>query len=282
MNTAVAGLLAALLLTSGGPGPSLTLAFGGDINLARGAPGDFLALTGLLKADAAVANLESPLTTQPKATAGIDLRASPARASVLRTFTHLSTENNHTLDGGLAGKQQNLAVLRAAQITPISRELRLTSVRGTKVAWIAFLDDGVTPPPLAAVRAGAKRAQLVVVLPHWGAEYQPVPTLRQRELARELAAAGAHLIVGSGPHVLQGHERLGKALVLYSPGNLLFDQALPAAQLGAVVRVQVSKGELTACAIPTLSRGGRTKQAAGEERARALQRLNLAPCPVAP
>ncbi|MHA0036105.1 hypothetical protein ACXXDK_14980 (plasmid) [Deinococcus sp. PESE-38] len=50
--------------------------------------------------------MESPLTNRPKATSGIDLRATPAAVAALRPFTALSTENNHAGDGGklAAGK----------------------------------------------------------------------------------------------------------------------------------------------------------------------------------
>lgn len=139
-----------------------------------------------------------------------------------------------------------------------------------------FFNDGHTPPPLAAIREGARRARVVVGV-HWGAEYGPV-TDRQRLLARQLAAAGATLIVGSGPHVLQGTERIGTTLVLYSLGNLLLDQPYPLARLGAVVRVTVEEDGIHACAVPTRYRAGRVTPAPGKERAKALARLGLPAC----
>ncbi|UTA52264.1 CapA family protein [Deinococcus radiodurans] len=173
-----------------------------------------------------LANLESPLTNRPKATSGIDLRASPAAVAALRPFTALSTENNHAGDGGEAGRRQNEQVLRGSGLVPVSRQVTWLNVKGVNLALLAYLDDGRSPPPLAEVRRAAAQADLVVVLPHWGAEYNGV-TARQRQQARALVDAGAGLVVGSGPHVLQGHEWLGRALVLYSLGNLLFDQPYP-------------------------------------------------------
>ena len=248
------GYVLALWLLVAGQAGALTLALGGDINLARGAfqanARPFGALGPALRADITAANLESPLTDAPRHTAGIDLRATPEAVAALRPFTHLSTENNHALDGGAAGQQQERRVLRASHLQPLSRSATFTEVRGVRVAFLAYLDDGQAAPPLAEVRQAARRAQLVVVFPHWGAEYNPV-TDRQRGQARQLVAAGAGLVVGSGPHVLQGHERLGKALVLYSLGNLLFDQPYPATWPSAVVRVTASAGKLAACAVPT-------------------------------
>lgn len=282
-------LLLPLALTSGGrePGPPI-LALAGDVSVARevarvGA-GDWRAVLwgvrGALRADATFGNLESPLTTAPYVGGGIDLRAPPAGAAALKAFTLLGVENNHSGDGGETGRAQTRRTLRAADIQPVSRGVTLTRVRGLPVAWIAFFDDGRTPPPLAAIREGARKAGVVVVGVHWGAEYGPV-TRRQRALARRLVGAGATLIVGSGPHVLQGQERVGRALVLYSLGNLLLDQPYPNARIGAVVRVTLDPDGPRACAVPTRYRAGRVTVARGWEREQALARLGLPPCPEA-
>ncbi len=234
------------------------------------------ALKKALKADAAYANLESPLTNAPSQTRGVDLRADPALVSNMQALTHLGTENNHTLDGGAAGRLQTRRTLLNAGLVPVDRSPTLTLVGGVKVAWLAFFDDGDTPPPLKAIRAAAQQAAYVVVGVHWGAEYNPV-TERQRLLARELAEAGAALIVGSGPHVLQGHEFIGRTLVLYSLGNLLFDQAFPSARLGAVVRLRLDDLH-AACAVPTRYRAGHSELASGEQATFALSRLGMPQC----
>ena len=257
--------------------PAVTFALGGDLDLARN-KGDLAPLRVALDADVVLANLESPLTDQPKTTAKIDLRAQPSRVSALAPLTHLATENNHALDGGTAGQAQSQRVLRSAGKVPVTRQAVLSKVGGVNVALLAYWDDGHTSPPLAEVRRTAKLAPLVVVMPHWGAEYGPTTT-RQRTQARQLAQAGATLIVGSGPHVLQGQERIGRALVLYSLGNLLLNQPYPATWLGAVVRVQVSGTDMQACAVPTFTRGGQVRLATGTDRRRALERLGLAGCP---
>ncbi|PTA68729.1 CapA family protein [Deinococcus arcticus] len=292
--TAGAGLLLlalGALLVSGGRdrapgGPVLALA--GDVSLARGVasanadhwPGALAALAPALRADLTAANLESPLTDAARATPGIDLRAPRAAALALAPFTHLGVENNHARDGGPAGQAQSQATLRASGLTPISRTPTLARVGGERVAFVAYLDAGHTPLPLAAIRQAAARGARVVVLPHWGEEYG-LTTARQRAQARALVAAGATVVAGSGPHVLQGHEVLpgprGPALVLYSLGNLLFDQSLPAARLGAVVRLPLGQVQ-RACAVATRIRAGRAQPATGEARRTALRRLGLPPC----
>lgn len=279
-------LTATLALTSGGQeAPPPTLAFAGDVSLARGVAeanaGNWdRALSGVtqaLEADATYGNLESPLTDAPHRGTGLDLRARPAGVAALKAFTFMGAENNHAGDGGEVGQSASRRTLRRAGIIPITRSLTVTRVRGVPIAWVAFLDDGQSSPPLAAIQEGARRARFVVVGVHWGAEYNPV-TARQRMLARQLAAAGASLIVGSGPHVLQGSERLGRTLVLYSLGNLLFDQPYPDTWLGAVVKVEVGADTPRACAVPTRSRAGRVIQADAGERRTVLTRLGLPAC----
>lgn len=261
----------------------VTLTLGGDINLARGTYVNnvqpFKLLEPAMTGDVVIANLESPLTERPKVTERIDLRAPPTAVTALRPFTHLSTQNNHALDGGEAGLEESMKTLRQAGIMPVSRQVSWKTVQGRKLAFIAYLDDGHTPPPVAEVKRASRLADLVVVLPHWGAEYSGV-TLRQRQQARQLVEAGARLVVGSGPHVLQKAEKLNNALVFYSLGNLLFDQPYPRTWPGALIRVTFTLQELKACAIPTFSRAGRVRLATSAERPVVLQNLGLPLCSV--
>jgi poly-gamma-glutamate capsule biosynthesis protein CapA/YwtB (metallophosphatase superfamily) len=216
----------------------------------RGAP---LALLG---ADVVVGNLESPLTVRPTARPGpYRFAAQPAVAAALQRagFTALSLANNHALDAGAAGLADSVAALQqsgiaalgaaadgAAAYQPLLIEragLRLALFAANAVAdpadrpdeaadWgRAWLDEQL----LAAVSAAAAASDLVIVLPHWGEEYQAQPSAAQRDWAGRLAAAGADLIIGSHPHVLQPIEWLEqgerRTLVAYSLGNFVFDQA---------------------------------------------------------
>lgn len=76
-----------------------------------------------------------------------------------------------------------------------------------------------------AVAAARRDATDVVIMVHWGTELHPCPERWQRVLARRWVRAGASLIVGSHPHVLQGIERIDGAWVLYSTGNFVFAMA---------------------------------------------------------
>ena len=239
----------------------------------------------------AFANLESPLTTAPAVREGYDLRAPPAAVAALRAggFDALSLANNHALDAGVAGLEETASALQAGGIEPW-----MDRTMAPKAGWppagaasgapayigLAF-DDSAAPLDVeaaaAAVGEAAARADVVVVSIHWGGEYQAAPSDRQEAIARALADAGALVIAGHGPHVLQRVEWVGETLVAYSLGNFLFDQPYPdECRWGVVLRVTVEGGRVTAVeALPTVSERGRVR-AADPRRAEAiLERLGL-------
>jgi poly-gamma-glutamate synthesis protein (capsule biosynthesis protein) len=151
---------------------------------------------------------------------------------------------------------------------------RIYEFPDTRIAFLAFCDTG-RPLDTDAISRAATQADLLVVSVHWGAEYYPV-TARQRALARQLVAAGADLIVGHGPHVLQPVEWVDGALVAYSLGNFLFDQPFPDTRQGAILRLTLDRGSITAVeAIPTVMRRGRVHPATGDEAAAILNKLQL-------
>jgi poly-gamma-glutamate capsule biosynthesis protein CapA/YwtB (metallophosphatase superfamily) len=75
----------------------------------------------------------------------------------------------------------------------------------------------------SVVRRAARRADVVVALPHWGTQYTHTPEPIQRTVARRLVAAGADLVVGGHPHWVQAAEEIGDVPVLHSLGNFVFD-----------------------------------------------------------
>jgi poly-gamma-glutamate capsule biosynthesis protein CapA/YwtB (metallophosphatase superfamily) len=133
------------------------------------------------------------------------------------------------------------------------------AIRGLRLAFLA-LDDVSAPINMEAARqvlAGMRhRSDVVFVSIHWGHEYRHAPGQRQFELAAALTAAGADLIWGHHPHVLQPIETIEvggrQALVAWSLGNALFDQvAPPAARQSLVLLVSIShEGVIETTAIP--------------------------------
>jgi poly-gamma-glutamate synthesis protein (capsule biosynthesis protein) len=66
----------------------------------------------------------------------------------------------------------------------------------------------------------------LVVFPHWGIEYQITASARQQELAHEFVDAGADLVIGAHPHVVEPVELYRGKAIFYSLGNFVFDQGL--------------------------------------------------------
>ena len=236
---------------------TVTLALLGDLMVGRGVhatPASLAYLAPELKAaDLSLANLESPLSPQPgdalPARAGYDLCAASARAGLFPAWglDMLSLANNHRFDCSPSGVADTVQALAALGLTPVGPgpEPVYRQINGIKLAFLAF-DDILAPinpnAALAAIQSARLGGARVVVSVHWGMEYQSGASDRQKALARQFADAGAALVVGTHPHVLQPAEWIstaqGKTLVLYSLGNALFDQAgLPATRQSALVLV---------------------------------------------
>lgn len=281
--------------TAPGASRAFTIACVGDVMLGRGVAQAldgqwtqaFAALAPRLTgADLAFANLESPLAagTATTASPAYDLHAPPDALAALRAggFDLVSLANNHALDGGTTGLAQTRAVLQAGGIVGVGE--RGTGVPGYPARFIAFDDSG---PPLdvtvaeETVRAAARTGDFVVVSLHWGGEYQAAPGPRQRMVAHRLSQAGANLIVGHGPHVLQPMEWVGKTLVAYSLGNFLFDQPYPVdCRWGAILWVAVRRGHIAAVWVtPTVAGQGRVTLADPETAAIIRYRLGIASRP---
>ena len=77
-----------------------------------------------------------------------------------------------------------------------------------------------------------------MVVVHWGDEYDDGPSLPQVRAAHALVDAGADLVIGHHPHVLQGVQRHGRGLIAYSLGNFLFENTNDPPRLTGVLRVR--------------------------------------------
>lgn len=270
------------------PASSVTLALVGDVMLGRDVhptSETFAFLTTYLSAaDLALANLESPLTDSPIQTGSpYALCAPPGNVRYLMEagFDLLTIANNHSLDCGREGMldtQTTLTESGLGFIGPDSEPV-YRSINGLRLAFLAF--DAVSGFDLETavqqVKSAREAGALAVVAMHWGVEYQSGPSASQMEVAEALANAGAVLIWGHHPHVLQPAEWLngGKTLVFYSLGNALFDQyGLDATRQSALLLVTLdASGVKEFQAIPFLidTRESRLRQAGQTEAQQIMQ-----------
>ncbi len=125
------------------------------------------------------------------------------------------------------------------------------------------------------VRKYKETSDVVIVFTHWGTESTDVLDFRQTGQAKELMEAGADLVVGAHPHVLQGVDYLGDMPVVYSLGNFAFSSKTLD---GAMLEVQIIKGdtkdEIKARFIPTRQAGCQAKLLTAADKDNVINYIN--------
>jgi poly-gamma-glutamate synthesis protein (capsule biosynthesis protein) len=140
-----------------------------------------------------------------------------------------------------------------------------------EVAWTCdpFVDGGVS-----AVAEASEEADVVAVMVHWGIERDHCPQPHQRDLAESWVAAGADLVIGGHPHVLQGVERIGDAWLINSTGNFAFPSAHQASARSALFEFTVTEDDgVSLRVVPVRISAGRPAPAAGDDAASILNDL---------
>jgi len=217
-------------------------------------------------ADITFGNLECPLATVgPHSPSEYLLfRAAPRSAQVLLDggFDIVALANNHTLNAGTAGLLETIRHLEDVGVAYCGanpeRERSWEPCRfladGLLVGFVAATDlsfehgswckvDESLSDLKAHLAAAAYKCDLLVTSFHWGNEYQNSPTQRQRSVARAAIEAGADLVIGHHPHVLQGIGCHRGAPILYSCGNFVFDQREGERMESAVFHLRYTQGQ---------------------------------------
>lgn len=199
-------------------------------------------------------NIESALLDNPenfeKSDKEIHLYAETKVAKLLKNngFTMASLANNHLGDFGRDGvistinavKSSGLNYAGAGKNIDDAATYDIQDVNGIKVATLSISD--IVPKDFSANRTEAgilstmypgynklvyeasQKADLVVVNMHWGVEYGVGESETQEKIAKALIDAGADVIIGSHPHVLQPIQTYKDGVIFYSMGNFVFDQ----------------------------------------------------------
>lgn len=261
----------------------ITLAAVGDINLGRevnyqiiqrGNPNfPFEKIKNIISsADIAISNLEGPVIENcPIVRTGFRFCGQPENVQGLTFagFDAMNLANNHINNYGLAGFKQTVRALQTNNINYFfDDKIWYKKIGQTKLAFMGF-DDTVTEVNSEKLTAKIEKAKeqvdIVVVNFHWGEEYKTKPKSRQKELAKLAIDAGADLIIGHHPHVIQPLEYYKTKPVFYSLGNFVFDQMWSeATKTGAiglitienkkVVNAKVLKVHMVTCCQPELIR----------------------------
>ncbi|MEO0676017.1 MAG: CapA family protein [Pseudomonadota bacterium] len=185
----------------------------------------------------------------------------------------VSTANNHSLDRGARGADLTIEALEAADLAytgtvraeSARRFLHIMPTAMGNLAWLAcsYSTNGVPDRAGQVLGCYSDREELlstvsrtsarpdiaaVIVTPHWGWEYTASPNAQQRALAADLARAGATVIMGTHPHVVQPWAYLDGAgaqqsVVAYSTGNFVSGQSQLPRRTGALFWIELCRAE---------------------------------------
>jgi poly-gamma-glutamate synthesis protein (capsule biosynthesis protein) len=218
--------------------------------------------------DADIINLEGPVSDVPVPD---DYRSTklifhfPPQAIDALKYLHVnvaSLANNHSANAGDSGLATTRRLLQAANINPLGGPgqedvSRIVTIPGAtlKLAIIG-VHTLIDVPDIAPLIKKVKQDPnvRVLVFPHGGVEYAPVHSVRQQELAHYWIDAGADAVIGSHPHVVQDSEVYKGKPIIYSLGNLLFDQNFsPQTQQGMLVAGEFTDAGLQLYGLPVQS-----------------------------
>jgi poly-gamma-glutamate capsule biosynthesis protein CapA/YwtB (metallophosphatase superfamily) len=226
-------------------------------------------------ADIAFANLEGPLTDRGERVEDkkYTFRSPPAEVSgALKRagFDVVSLANNHTMDYGAEGLSQTIGALQRAGIQHVGAGADLAAartpaeftVRGKRIAFLAYsltfpesywagsmrpgTAFGHEQQIVADVRAARAKNDIVAVSFHWGQESSTQLREYQTRLGHAAIDAGASLVIGHHPHVLQAVEHYKGGVILYSLGNFAFGSYSHKARTSVIARVRFHGNRLSA------------------------------------
>ena len=231
----------------------------------------------LKQADLAIGNLEFTLPGKPPYSGYPQFRSPDAVAVALKEagFDMMVTANNHSNDAGKTGVENTIRTLRnlgfhqtGTFLDSMDRSLNYPLVIQHGNFKLAFLNytygtNGI-PTKFPVIvnqldekqmaadmeKARGSNPDAIIVMVHWGNEYQLVETSYQRQLAQKLFLWGAKVVIGSHPHVVQSIEQKSQTdslrkgeltVVAYSLGNFISGQIKTYTDIGAMVEVELEK-----------------------------------------
>lgn len=181
--------------------------------------------------DLTVVNMEGTLTdSTERADKQFAFKGPAEYAKILSSASveTASVANNHSADYGQQSLDDTIEALDAEGIESFGYDrICYRDVKGVKVALIGAAfpedsDDNRKQMTDNIAKAREEGAQLVLVYVHWGIEREYTPTQDQIDMGHAAVDAGADLVVGGHPHVIQGYEVYQGRYIVYSLGNFCF------------------------------------------------------------
>ena len=230
----------------------------------------------LQKADLVLGNLESVISDKGQNLGSIySFRASPKAIEGLAFagFDVLAVANNHSLDWGVEAfidsmarlSQTNIATIGGGTTKDRTHAPVVKKIKGTDIGFLGYTnlgsplwEAGEYTPGIAWVDEGTilefqkdilkakNEVDVLVVSLHFGEEYQKEPSFVQQLLSKAAVDAGANVVVGHHPHVVQPVEQYNRGWIAYSLGNFVFDQGFsPETTQGLLLEVILQDKKIT-------------------------------------
>ncbi|MFH1053118.1 MAG: CapA family protein [Candidatus Woesearchaeota archaeon] len=200
-------------------------------------------------ADLVMVNLESPITeSNDRLPKKFNFKANPDYVNILSQsgIGIVTIANNHIMDFGARGLEDTVSLLDEEGISYIGADMNLSKARTPIISavksytfgMLAYTSIGPGQVFAAQSSAGAVRldenyyvndinairdsVDFVIVNVHWGHEGTHYPVDYQKMHARKMVDAGANVVIGHHPHVIQGAEKYKDGIIFYSLGNFMF------------------------------------------------------------
>ncbi|MCL5795594.1 MAG: CapA family protein [Patescibacteria group bacterium] len=231
--------------------------------------------------DLSLVNLEGPISSgsiEPNTNPNNVVFNFPLEtANVLKwlNINAVSLANNHTSNAGQSGLENTQNILNEKKISYIGQQFEFNdnsikrfSYGNQKISVIAIdiLDNYKNLNEI--IKTEKQNSGFVLVFSHWGNEFEKTHSSLQQKLAYAWIDAGADLIIGSHPHVIQDAEIYKDKVIFYSLGNLLFDQTFSThTQKGLVLAGKIKDNKLEKIILlPTISKNLRPELLRGNEK----------------
>jgi hypothetical protein len=190
--------------------------------------------------DLVIANLEGPITdnksistgTVPESTNNYVFTFDTSVAKTLydENIGLVDLGNNHIFNFGYAGLASTEQYLDNADVgyfgAPNDKRGIIKNIKGVRIAFISYnqFSGDEQNTVIDEIKEDKVKADIIIVFSHWGAEYILTPSDAIKNLAHSFVDAGADLVVGSHPHVIEPMEIYNGKRIYYSLGNFIFDQ----------------------------------------------------------
>jgi AmmeMemoRadiSam system protein B len=224
--------------------------------------------------DIVFANLEGPVVENPPKFSG-DVLKFYFHPNVLEgvkwsRINLLSLANNHVADLGKEGLEETKSRLQEYRINFVGSPFSVFPGKNNSLFYseqsvflafnriLPYVDyhEEITKEVQKARQANP--GKIIIVSMHWGNEYEFTSSNTQRDLACRIITAGADVIVGHHPHVVQEIELIHGKPVFYSLGNFIFDQQfLPETKEGLAVGLNISTDKLAFRLFPIKNQEGK-------------------------